>query len=428
MFFYRLFNINIKIYVLGALLVAGIYQLEPAQEFNVIPTLATESIRYTDNIDEVRDYQTQILGSDQRVCSRLELKSPTENTLQTPKQDLETARRLDLDIVYTYVNGSVTSHQDLKLKWFKIEKKLLGERILEQDSVAPGLSKDNNELCYSLRSVEKNMPWFEGNIHIVADQVPSWLDVKHPRVRIVPTQSIMKSDDLPTFSSHAIEANLHRIPELKDNYLYFNDDYMLGRTTTAEDFFTPEGCPVVYTDERSTTDQNVPFVNLHRKAMWNANSYLDHYGLKNNERYYLPHAPHLMVKSIVEDMWSQFPELYEEQSSHRFRDLSDVHPAYLYSMYLLEQPGRFCSENRRMKNRCLPREDFCIKLLNNNLKDVHGFFKEITSRSELPKFFSINDHTDENYEKQDLIHAEFANFLNGLFPQPSRFEKFDCSL
>ncbi len=43
---------------------------------------------------------------------------------------------------------------------------------------------------------------------------------------------------LPTFSSPAIEAHLHRIPGLSDKFIYLNDDVMFGRDVWPDDFYT----------------------------------------------------------------------------------------------------------------------------------------------------------------------------------------------
>lgn len=43
---------------------------------------------------------------------------------------------------------------------------------------------------------------------------------------------------LPTFSSPAIEANIHRIPGLSKKFIYMNDDVMFGREVWPEDFYT----------------------------------------------------------------------------------------------------------------------------------------------------------------------------------------------
>lgn len=43
---------------------------------------------------------------------------------------------------------------------------------------------------------------------------------------------------LPTFSSPAIESNLHKIPGLSDKFIYMNDDVMFGREVWPDDFYT----------------------------------------------------------------------------------------------------------------------------------------------------------------------------------------------
>lgn len=89
---------------------------------------------------------------------------------------------------------------------------------------------------YSLRSLETNAPWIR-HIYIVTNgQVPSWLDTSNPRVSIIPHDVIFANHSvLPTFSSLAIEFNLHRIPGLSETFLYFNDDVFLGRPVTPWD-------------------------------------------------------------------------------------------------------------------------------------------------------------------------------------------------
>lgn len=75
--------------------------------------------------------------------------------------------------------------------------------------------------------------------HTPGPQVPLWLDVTHPRVTIVPHSRIFRNlSHLPTFSSPAIEANLHRIPGLSQQWLYFNDDVFLTQPTYPTDWLT----------------------------------------------------------------------------------------------------------------------------------------------------------------------------------------------
>ncbi|CAF3593696.1 unnamed protein product [Rotaria socialis] len=341
------------------------------------------------------------------------------------------------DIVYTYVNGSNEEYIRQKDYWFSIDRPLLGSnRLQERHSVSSSLSKDNNELCFSLRSIEKFMPSFQGHIYVVTDQIPNWLNVSMPQsqLRVISTREIIDNRYLPTFNSHAIEANLHKIPHLKEFYLYFNDDYILGSPAFIEDFFTDGRCPVIYGDDRLTSNTNVT-LNIHKKAMLNTNALLDGILSKVNafvndsDRRFLPHAPHPIRKSIAEEVWvSKFADIQREQSSHRFRDMNDVHPTYFVSRFLIEQSNA-CAEQRRMKNACPPDgQDFCNQVLTNNYKKATQFFNELRWRSRMPKFLSINDRTSTNYTYQGRIHWEFQRFLKEMFPQKSKFESKDCTI
>lgn len=98
---------------------------------------------------------------------------------------------------------------------------------------------DKNELKYSLRSLEKFAPWVR-HIYIVTNgQIPKWLDLTNDRISIVPHEILVPDINLlPTFSSSAIETFIHRIPNLSERYIYFNDDIFLGSNIYPEDFYT----------------------------------------------------------------------------------------------------------------------------------------------------------------------------------------------
>lgn len=98
---------------------------------------------------------------------------------------------------------------------------------------------DNQELKYSLRSIEKFSPWVR-NIYIVTNgQIPSWLNLDNPRVKIVTHKEIfVNQSHLPTFSSPAIESHLHRIQGLSKKFIYMNDDVMFGDDVWPDDFYT----------------------------------------------------------------------------------------------------------------------------------------------------------------------------------------------
>ena len=125
------------------------------------------------------------------------------------------------------------------------EKKSAAEE--DADAVSASRFSDHQELRYSLRSVWMHAPWVR-NVYIVTNgQVPTWLDLSNPRVKVVPHSTIFpNTTHLPTFSSPAIETHIHRIPGLSDKFLYLNDDVMFGREVWPDDFATTSRGQKIY--------------------------------------------------------------------------------------------------------------------------------------------------------------------------------------
>jgi len=149
---------------------------------------------------------------------------------------------MDVDVVYTWVNGNDPAWRTKK------EKRLreLGYNVPETANHDSRFIQ-HDELKYSLRSLYRFSPWIR-KVYIVTDnQIPSWFDRKNDWAIIVDHTDIFEDKSaLPTFNSNAIETQLHRIPGLSENYLYFNDDFFLGRPCTKQDFFSKDGKPLVF--------------------------------------------------------------------------------------------------------------------------------------------------------------------------------------
>jgi UDP-N-acetylglucosamine-lysosomal-enzyme len=113
----------------------------------------------------------------------------------------------------------------------------LGDPFAED--VAENRFFDNDELKYSMKSIEKHAPWIR-NVYLVTNgQVPNWLNLSHPKIKLITHEQIfLNKSHLPTFSSPAIESHLHRIKGLSKRFLYFNDDVLLTKTIWPDDFFT----------------------------------------------------------------------------------------------------------------------------------------------------------------------------------------------
>uniref|UniRef100_A0A9L0RU53 N-acetylglucosamine-1-phosphate transferase subunits alpha and beta n=1 Tax=Equus caballus TaxID=9796 RepID=A0A9L0RU53_HORSE len=114
----------------------------------------------------------------------------------------------------------------------------------QDEDVSASRFEDNEELRYSLRSIERHAPWVR-NIFIVTNgQIPSWLNLDNPRVTIVTHQDVFRNlSHLPTFSSPAIESHIHRIEGLSQKFIYLNDDVMFGKDVWPDDFYShSKGC------------------------------------------------------------------------------------------------------------------------------------------------------------------------------------------
>ena len=78
---------------------------------------------------------------------------------------------------------------------------------------------DNDQLRYSIRSLEKFAPWVRQIFIVTNGQIPHWLDLDSKAVVVEHKEIFDNPDDLPTFSSPAIEANIHKIEGLSDKFL-----------------------------------------------------------------------------------------------------------------------------------------------------------------------------------------------------------------
>ena len=149
----------------------------------------------------------------------------------------------DIDLVYLWVDGSDPV-------WLAKKNAVCGAVISDAATNGVGRYVDNDELKYSLRSIECYAPWVR-KIFIVTDsQIPKWLDTSNPRIKIVDHKEIIPGQYLPCFNSSVIEHFICKIPGLSEHFLYANDDMFINRCVSPEDFFASDGFPVVRHNRR----------------------------------------------------------------------------------------------------------------------------------------------------------------------------------
>ena len=223
-----------------------------------------------------------------------------------------------VDVVYTWVDGTDEDWLAKKKKYFEKEDKSL----LTTDGHGIIRFQDRDELKYSLRSIQQFAPWVHHVYIVTAGQKPKWFKKNH-FVTIVDHKTIFKDPDvLPVFNSHAIEANLHHIPDLEEEYLYLNDDVFIGRPATRSDFFTEDGKAKVFVHGNMASGPVNPKDGSWIVANKNAANLLSQL-FGRGPRACLAHTIQPCRKSAAYAAEELLPDIFALVSSHRFRSLKD---------------------------------------------------------------------------------------------------------
>lgn len=121
----------------------------------------------------------------------------------------------------------------------------------------PARFSNHDELKYSLRCVIKNLPWVRKIFIVTDNQKPAWFDDSYDkRVSIIDHHDIIPEHYLPTFNSHVIEAHLHHIEDLAENFIYFNDDVFVARPLPVGHFFKNNGNAALFVSQKSLKIMN----------------------------------------------------------------------------------------------------------------------------------------------------------------------------
>ena len=137
-----------------------------------------------------------------------------------------------IDIVYLWCDGSDPIFRSQK-------ESLLNKLNLDcknEENLGDIRYLDNDELKYSLRSIYKNIDFFNHIYIITNNQKPKWLK-ECSKISIIDHKEIIPEKYLPTFSSPAIEFFIPKIRNLAEKFIYFNDDMFVMRKLSVSNFF-----------------------------------------------------------------------------------------------------------------------------------------------------------------------------------------------
>lgn len=143
-----------------------------------------------------------------------------------------------IDAVITWVDGADPT---LAARLADYLASIGGRRPTAAD---PTRFNDAGEIDYCVASIFRFAPWIR-SLHIVTDrQIPPLIALLAgtpygERVRVVDHREVFAGYEqhLPTFNSRAIISVLWRIPDLAEQFVYFNDDFVLIRPVAPTDFF-----------------------------------------------------------------------------------------------------------------------------------------------------------------------------------------------
>ena len=352
-----------------------------------------------------------------------------------------------VDLVYTWVNSSDPDWLD-QISYYS-------------SSWKPNKFRDWDELRYSMRSVHKFMPWIRNIILVVANrktQVPIWLQIDHPQIRIVTHDQIFEFPDLelPTFSSLAIESYLHRIPNISDMYLYMNNDLLLGTDVYLTDFVTKTEYIRYFDFPLHNSFPCAGFLgeqfsnNLRVQKKWNelkgrkviaekcmkdiifANAKLSFDNFQVRPPCWFMHMPHLFYKPAVEQTIMIVNDALKLTRVARFRESGTQVNIFMQYESFLE------SRQNKPDRWKLIRPVFYKKLSKQNRDNLYlfkvfqdhdsfpGYYESLRANfnSNRPKFFAIDDDLSAKPSEKilEFHRSHLIAFYQSFFPDPAPWE------
>ena len=308
-----------------------------------------------------------------------------------------------IDLVYLWVDGN-------NPEWLAKRAAFLDGKT--DNSLTNSRSYLNNdELKYSLRSVERYAPWIR-NIFILTDnQKPKWLDISNPKIKIIDQNDILPNKSLPCFNSNVLEHFLYKIPNLSEHFLLSNDDMFLNRTVLPNTFFAADGFPIIRLNRKPfrrfrwfLREQILKKPHkLYSKALFNAAQLV-----KNKFGVFYNGLPHHNIDSYLKSDCLRvseqiFKDEIDQMKMNHVRSSNDIQRV-IYSYVAL-------AEKRGHLQHVSSKDSLHVHIQ----KERH--YERLEKIN--PTFFCMNDteYADDN------DRMKLKEWLNNRFPKKSQFEK-----
>lgn len=284
---------------------------------------------------------------------------------------------IKIDLVYLWVNDKDKDWQKKKQYWANKLK-----TVNSEDNHYCRFS-DNEELRYSLRSVEMYAPWIN-KIYIITDNMqPEWLNINDFGIKIIDHKDIMPKECLPTFNASALEACIDNIDGLSEYFLYANDDMFFSAPVQPDYFFDENNNPIIHLRKRNWTESDNTYMQMiiNTTQLFQTKFKLDDI-LKNTEP---SHCIDAYRKSYIKDCKKYFLKEFQLTQESKFRAENNVQRV-IFSYYMLTKNLATLQLEPAWEE-----QEFC-----NNVDNLTIFIKPIEymmSKIEnlTPKLLCIND-------------------------------------
>ncbi|MFG6332112.1 MAG: Stealth CR1 domain-containing protein [Lachnospiraceae bacterium] len=332
-----------------------------------------------------------------------------------------------IDIIIPWVDGSDT-------EWQEEKKRYMDACSVDHQANSAVRYQNWDNLQYLFRGIEKFMPWFHKVIFVTWGHIPGFLDLQNPKLKVVRHQDYIPAEYLPTFNSNTIEMNYHRISELSENFILFNDDvfplqpiketYYFKNNKVCEQAVESPIMPVNIGDisgwSCTMKANNLLFINRHFKkrevqkknpGKWFYPGYGEllkrnlglHYWY-NFVGFHDPHMPVALKKSTLAHLWEVEPHTLDTASRNRFRGQTDV------SQYLIRY-WQLCTGN------FVPR-----KTLGKSVLVTMDNYKKTAEKIRRQEWQIISINEDVTSEEFETVKAEINQAFAYLLPEKSSFE------
>ena len=328
-----------------------------------------------------------------------------------------------VDFVYTWVDFTPEFIQELQ--------------IYKNDFIPASQYRDNDELKYSLRSVEMYADWVNHIYIVIKDgQFIPWLDTNHPRITVVYHSEIIPLQYLPTFNSIVIESFLHRIPGLSENYLYINDDILFWNQTVPTDFFTTVGQSIesesssVLNNYNPKPEVDLLFENDNKvyytlpskydfmtMIYWNSKIIEQYFKIPVSEQNLVHHVPSPNKKSVQYeiDMFLQsiegesFMSLYENSNKSKFRSNINISRISIFKKYFSLSKGMSILQTGDFHSKMieLTHLNSKIDMINDLRHDTVTKFLNIQNNIEYGDVNALNNGINDLEMLREILESKF---------------------